>query len=240
MSGTDLLGEQVFGSAELTVEARPRAVYLHHEGFGTPLVPRDFRSDPPGLRSHEPSGSQISRGRTPAFMRRRPRWVARCSVHVPLGEHLQPYPTSFLPLLSTQHSLLVTHLGAKGAWHEERETSDTEGSTHIGMPDQMTEPRGNDPPAPAEGRAPEPMFSSGNEFSGRGQQVCEYLKLHVQCPRPSSSSPSSHFECGPRRSYTLPKLAKILSRWPYLDCNAGKRTLTPIMRPYTKITSVLR
>ncbi len=51
---------------------------------------RDSRSDPPGLRSHEPSGSQISRGRTPAFMRRRPRWVARCSVHVSLSKPPQP------------------------------------------------------------------------------------------------------------------------------------------------------
>jgi hypothetical protein len=50
------------------------------------FAPRDSRSDPPGLRSHEPSGSQIGRGRTPAFMRRRPRWVARCSVHVPLSK----------------------------------------------------------------------------------------------------------------------------------------------------------
>ena len=114
---------------------RPRAVYLHHEGFGTPLVPQDSRSDPPGLRSHEPFGSQISRGRTPAFMRRRPRWVARCSVHVPLGEHLQPSPTSFLPPLSTQDSLLVAHLGAKGACTEERETSDTRGSKRIGLSD---------------------------------------------------------------------------------------------------------
>ena len=43
-----------------------------------------------GLRSHEPSGSQIRRGWTPAFMRRRPRWVPRCSDHVLLREHLQP------------------------------------------------------------------------------------------------------------------------------------------------------
>ncbi len=53
-------------------------------------APRDSRSDPPGLRSHEPSGSQIHRGQTPAFMRRRPRWVARCSVHVPLRKPPQP------------------------------------------------------------------------------------------------------------------------------------------------------
>ena len=52
----------------------------------TYFAPRDSRSDPPGLRSHEPSGSQISRGRTPAFMRRRPQWVARCSVHAPLSK----------------------------------------------------------------------------------------------------------------------------------------------------------
>jgi len=56
----------------------------------TYFAPRDSRSDPPGLRSHEPSGSQIGRGRTPAFMRRRPRWVARCSVHVPLSKPPQP------------------------------------------------------------------------------------------------------------------------------------------------------
>ncbi len=56
----------------------------------TSFAPRDSRSDPPGLRSHEPSGSQIYRGRTPAFMRRRPRWVARCSVHVPLSKPPQP------------------------------------------------------------------------------------------------------------------------------------------------------
>ncbi len=58
----------------------------------TSFAPRDSRSDPPGLRSHEPSGSQISRGRTPAFMRRRPRWVARCSVHVALSKPPQPRP----------------------------------------------------------------------------------------------------------------------------------------------------
>ncbi len=57
---------------------------------GTSFAPRDSRSDPPGRRSHEPSGSQISRGRTPAFMRRRPRWVARCSVHAPLRKPPQP------------------------------------------------------------------------------------------------------------------------------------------------------
>ncbi len=57
---------------------------------GTSFAPRDSRSDPPGLRSHEASGSQIGRGRTPAFMRRRPRWVARCSVHVPLSKPPQP------------------------------------------------------------------------------------------------------------------------------------------------------
>jgi len=56
----------------------------------TYFAPRDSRSDPPGLRSHEPSGSQIRRGRTPAFMRRRPRWVSRCSVHVPLSKPPQP------------------------------------------------------------------------------------------------------------------------------------------------------
>jgi hypothetical protein len=44
----------------------------------------------PSRRSHEPSGSQIGRGRTPAFMRRRPRWVARCSVHAPLSKSPQP------------------------------------------------------------------------------------------------------------------------------------------------------
>ena len=53
-------------------------------------APRDSRSDPPGLRSHEPSGSQIGRGRTPAFMRRRPWWVARCYVQVPLSKPPQP------------------------------------------------------------------------------------------------------------------------------------------------------
>jgi len=58
----------------------------------TSFASRDSRSDPPGLRSHEPSGSQISRGRTPAFMRRRPRWVARCSVHVALSKSPQPMP----------------------------------------------------------------------------------------------------------------------------------------------------
>ncbi len=99
-------------------------IELYHKGFGTPLAPRDSRSDPPGLRSHEPSGSQISRGWTPAFMRRRPRLVARCFVHVSLGDHLQPCPTSFLSPLSTQHSFLVAHLGAKGACTEEREISD--------------------------------------------------------------------------------------------------------------------
>ncbi len=58
----------------------------------TSFAPRDSRSDPPGLRSHEPSGSQIGRGRTPAFMRRRPRWVARCSVHASLSKPPQPMP----------------------------------------------------------------------------------------------------------------------------------------------------
>ena len=53
---------------------------------------RDSRSDPPGLRSHEPSGSEITRGRIPAFMRRRPRWVSRCSVHAPLSKPPQPSP----------------------------------------------------------------------------------------------------------------------------------------------------
>ncbi len=31
-----------------------------------------------------------SRGRTPAFMRRRSRWVSRCSVHAPLSKAPQP------------------------------------------------------------------------------------------------------------------------------------------------------
>jgi len=59
---------------------------------GTSFAPRDSRSNPPGLHSHEPFGSQISRGRTPAFMRRRPRWVSRCSVHAPLSKPPQPEP----------------------------------------------------------------------------------------------------------------------------------------------------
>ncbi len=58
----------------------------------TSFAPRDSRSDPPGQRSHEPSGSQIGRGWTPAFMRRRPRWVAHCSVHAPLSKPPQPTP----------------------------------------------------------------------------------------------------------------------------------------------------
>ncbi len=37
------------GSAELTVEARARAIGQYREGFGTPLAPQDSRSDPPGL-----------------------------------------------------------------------------------------------------------------------------------------------------------------------------------------------
>ncbi len=57
---------------------------------GTFFAPRDSRSDPPCRRSHEPSGSQICRRRTPAFMRRRPRWVTRCSVHVALSKPPQP------------------------------------------------------------------------------------------------------------------------------------------------------
>jgi len=61
---------------------------------GTSFAPQDSRSDPPGLRSHEPSGSQISRGWTPAFMRRRPRSVARCSVHAPLSKPPQPMPNA--------------------------------------------------------------------------------------------------------------------------------------------------
>ena len=55
-------------------------------------APRDSHSDPPGLRPHEPSGSQIYRGQTPAFMRRRPRRVSRCSVHVALRKPPQPMP----------------------------------------------------------------------------------------------------------------------------------------------------
>ncbi len=58
----------------------------------TSFTPRDSHSDPPGRRLHEPSESQICRGRTPAFMRRRPRWVARCSVHAPLSKPPQPGP----------------------------------------------------------------------------------------------------------------------------------------------------
>ncbi len=58
----------------------------------TSFASRDSRSDPPGLRSYEPSRSQIHRGRTPAFMRRGPRWVARCFVHVSLRK--PPQPTS--------------------------------------------------------------------------------------------------------------------------------------------------
>jgi len=56
----------------------------------TYFASRDSRSDPPGRRSHEPSESQIGRGRTPAFMRHRPRWVARCSVHATLSKPPQP------------------------------------------------------------------------------------------------------------------------------------------------------
>ncbi len=37
------------GSAELTVEAWARAIGEYREGFGTPLVPQNARSDPPGL-----------------------------------------------------------------------------------------------------------------------------------------------------------------------------------------------
>jgi len=40
------------------------------------------------LSNHAPRDSRS--GRTPAFMRRRPRWVARCSVHVPLSKPPQP------------------------------------------------------------------------------------------------------------------------------------------------------
>jgi len=67
--------------------------YLLLRASGTSFAPRDSRSDPPGRRSHEPSGSQICRGRTQAFMRRRPRWVTRCSVHVPLSK--PPQPTAY-------------------------------------------------------------------------------------------------------------------------------------------------
>ncbi len=74
---------------EMTIAHSPSLVLW---ASATSFASRDSRSDPPGLRSHEPSGSQISRGRTPAFMRRRPRWVARCSVHVPLSK--PPQPTS--------------------------------------------------------------------------------------------------------------------------------------------------
>ncbi len=64
--------------------------FLLRRASATSFAPRDSRSDPPGLRSHEPSGSQIGRGRTPSFMRRRPRWVARCSVHVTFSKPPQP------------------------------------------------------------------------------------------------------------------------------------------------------
>ena len=74
------LGENTF------VHSLPLLLRASATSFAT----RDSRSDPPGWRSHEPSGSQICRGRTPAFMRRRPRWVARCSVHVPLSKPPQP------------------------------------------------------------------------------------------------------------------------------------------------------
>ncbi len=74
------LGENTF------VHSLPLLLRASATSFAT----RDSRSDPPGRRSHEPSGSQICRGRTPAFMRRRPRWVARCSVHVPLSKPPQP------------------------------------------------------------------------------------------------------------------------------------------------------
>ncbi len=53
-------------------------------------APRDSRSDPTGLRLQEPSGSQNHRGQTPAFMRRRPRWVARWLRPVPLRKPPQP------------------------------------------------------------------------------------------------------------------------------------------------------
>ena len=74
------LGENTF------VHSLPLLLRASATSFAT----RDSRSDPPGRRSHEPSGSQLCRGRTPAFMRRRPRWVARCSVHVPLSKPPQP------------------------------------------------------------------------------------------------------------------------------------------------------
>ena len=63
----------------------------------------------------------------------------------------------------------------------------------IGMPDEMTGPRGINLSAPAEGQAPEPGFSSGRESSGRGQQAGEYLKLNVGCPPPYVSLPSVAF-----------------------------------------------
>jgi hypothetical protein len=78
------LGEKMFAHAP----------FLLLWASGTSFAPRDSRSDPPGLRSHEPSGSQIARGRTPAFMRRRPRWVSRCSVHAPLSKSPQPRPNA--------------------------------------------------------------------------------------------------------------------------------------------------
>jgi len=79
------ISKSVIRDVSLTV-SKPH--YL--KASGTCFAPRDSRSDPPGRRSHEPSGSQIHRGRTPAFMRRRPRWVARCSVHVSLSKPPQP------------------------------------------------------------------------------------------------------------------------------------------------------
>ncbi len=75
----------VFG--EMTITHSPSLLL---RASATCFAPRDSRSDPPGLRTHEPSGSQIWRGRTPAVVRRRPRWVARCSVHVTLSKPPQP------------------------------------------------------------------------------------------------------------------------------------------------------
>ncbi len=87
--------QSVVRDVSLTVSGWAEMAIIHSPSLllrasGTSFAPRDSRSDPPGLRSHEPSGSQICRGRTPAFMRCRPRWVSRCSVHAPLSKPPQP------------------------------------------------------------------------------------------------------------------------------------------------------
>jgi len=60
--------------------------FLLLRASGTSFAPRASRSDPAGACLDEPSGSQISRGWTPAFIRRKPSAGTRYSVQQPAGQ----------------------------------------------------------------------------------------------------------------------------------------------------------